>query len=144
MKTVMLAVAAALLAGPTLAQQAGPAALQVEFPELATATRDPGCGGRPALAQQAFCVTTTQASIEALADTYNAAFAGQGWLAAGGGDNLVVYVKRRPQGGCDGFQMLAFADETRAPAPDAPAWLAFARVPGDVCAARPATPAPAQ
>jgi len=143
MKIVMLAVTTALLAGPALAQQA-PTPLQVEIPELATATRDPGCGGKPALAQQAFCVSTTQASIEALADAYNAAFAGQGWLAAGGGDNLVVYVKRRPQGGCDGFQMLAFADDTRAPAPDAPAWLAFAGVPGDVCAAQPAPPAPAQ
>jgi len=56
-------------------------------------------------------------------------------------------VKRRPGGGCDGFQMLAFADESRVPAPGEPAWLAFATIPGDVCAgqpAAPATPAPAQ
>ena len=82
-----------------------------------------------------------------LVDAYSEAFRLQSWLAAGGEDNRVVYVRRRAEGGCDGFQMLAFADESRVPGPAEPAWLAFASIPGDVCAARsaaPATPAPAQ
>ncbi len=147
MKIVVMAAAAALLAVPAMAQQA-PVPLQVAIPELAAATSDPTCAGRPALAQQAFCVSTTQAGIGALVDVYSAAFAQQGWLAAGGGENRVVYVKRRPAGGCDGFQMMAFADDTRPAAPAATAWLAFAAIPGDVCAAPApapaATPAPAQ
>ena len=49
----------------------------------------------------------------------------RGWIPAGGEDNRVVFVRRRDGGGCDGFQMLAFADETRVQAPGAPAWLAF-------------------
>lgn len=145
MKMVMMAAAAAvLLAGPAMAQT--PAPLQVEVPELPTATSDPTCGGRVGLSQQAMCVMTTQGAIGGLVDTYSEAFSRQGWIAAGGDDNLVVYVKRRPAGGCDGFQMLAFADESRVPGPGEAAWLAFATIPGDVCAARPpaAAPAPAQ
>ena len=140
MKIVMMAAGAALLATPVPAQTP-PAALQVEIPDLPTAAGDPTCGGRIGLAQQATCVLTTQGAIGGLVDTYSEAFSRQGWLAAGGDDNLVVYVKRRPGGGCDGFQMLAFADETRVPAPGEPAWLAFATIPGDVCAGQPAAPA---
>jgi hypothetical protein len=145
MKIVIMAAAAALLAGPATAQE--PAPLQVEIPELPTATTDPTCGGREALAQQAFCVMTTQAGIGALVDAYSEAFSRQQWLPAGGEENRVVYVKRRPGGGCDGFQVMAFADEGAVPAPAAPAYLAFAAIPGDVCAGQPtapATPAPTQ
>lgn len=145
MKTLILAAVAVVCAGPAMAQTAAPAAptqtptpLQVQIPELERVTPDPTCGGKPALAQQAFCVTTTQAGIDAVVDAYSAAFAQQGWLAAGGGDNIIVYVKRRPEGGCEGFQMLAFADDTRLPAPAGPAWLALANIPGDVCADHPA------
>ena len=143
MSIVMMAAAAAVFAAPASVQET-PAPLQVEIPELATATGDPTCAGKPELARQAFCVSTSQAGIGALVDAYSAAFAQQGWLAAGGGENLIVYVKRRPEGGCDAFQMLAFADDNREPAPAAPAWLAFAVIPGDVCAAQPETPARAQ
>ncbi len=139
MKIMMMAAAAALLAAPAMAQT--PAPLLVEIPELPTAVSDPTCGGRIGLAQQAMCVMTTQGAIGGLVDAYSEAFRLQNWLAAGGEDNRVVYVKRRPEGGCDGFQMLAFADEARVPGPAEPAWLAFAAIPGDVCAA---TPAPAQ
>jgi hypothetical protein len=149
MKTLILAAAAALCAvsaptlAPTLAmaQTARPAPLEVDIPELPRVTADPTCGGKPALAQQAFCVTTTQAGINDVVDAYSAAFSQQGWLAASGDNNLVIYVKRKPEGGCNGFQMLAFADDTRVAAPGAPAWLAFATIPGDVCATRTA-PAP--
>ena len=146
MKIVMMAAVAALMAAPALAQT--PAPLQVEIPELPTAVSDPTCGGRIGLAQQAMCVMTTQGAIAGLVDAYSEAFSRQNWLAAGGEDNRVVYVKRRPEGGCDGFQMLAFADEARVPGPAEAAYLAFAAIPGDVCAAQPAaplaTPAPAQ
>lgn len=148
MKTLILAAAAVLFAGPALAQTAAPAApqLNVQIPELERVTADPTCGGKAALVEQGvFCVTTTQAGIGAVVDAYSAAFSTQGWLPAGGSENLIIYVKRKPEGGCDGFQMLAFADETRVAAPAAPAWLAFASIPGDVCAAQPPAPAaPAQ
>lgn len=146
MKIVMMAAVTALLAAPAMAQT--PTPLQVEIPELPTAVSDPTCGGKVGLAQQAMCVMTTQGAIGGLVDAYSEAFRLQSWLAAGGENNRVVYIRRRPEGGCDGFQMLAFADETRVPGPGEAAWLAFAAIPGDVCAARPtapaATPAPAQ
>lgn len=145
MKIVMMAAAAVLLAAPAMAQT--PAPLQVEIPELPTAVSDPTCGGRIGLAQQAMCVMTTQGAIGGLVDAYSEAFARQQWLPAGGEDNRVVYVRRREGGGCDGFQMMAFADPARLPGPAEPAYLAFAAIPGDVCAAQPAdpaTPAPAQ
>ncbi|WP_420478372.1 hypothetical protein [Brevundimonas sp. FT23028] len=134
MKTLILAAAATLIAAPALAQTATPAPLNVEIPEIASVSADPTCGGNAALAQQAFCVTTTQAAINGVVDSFTADFTRQGWIAAGGGDNRVVYVRRREGGGCDGFQMLAFADESRVAAPGAPAWLAFASIPGNVCA----------
>ena len=147
MKTFIPAALAALIAVPALAQTPPPAAtpaphaLQVEIPELDRVTTDATCGGKPEIARQAFCVSTTQAGIGAVVDAYSAAFSRQGWLPAGGSDNLIVYVKRKEGGGCDGFQMLAFSDETRLPAPGAPAFLAFATIPGDVCAEHPAAPA---
>lgn len=113
------------------------AALDVQIPELPGTTADPTCGGKPAMAQQAFCVATTMAAMQGQADQYDAAFKSQGWIAADGGANLTVYVRRREGGGCDGFQQLAFADDARAIAPAAPAWFAFAAIPGDVCSAAP-------
>jgi hypothetical protein len=161
MKIMTMAALAGLMAGPAMAQDPAPTpapapapapsadpapgALLVAIPDAANAAPDPTCGGREALTQQAMCIQTTQGAIAELADLYNAAFTSQGWLAAGGGDNLVVYVKRRPEGGCDGFQMLAFANESRVPGPAEPAYVALAAIPGDVCATAPAaTPAPAQ
>lgn len=139
MKTLILAAVAVVFAAPAVAQT--PAPLKVELPPVQGVTEDLTCGGKSAIAQQATCVTTTQAGIADVVSAYTADFERQGWLAAGGGDNLIVYVKRKPDGGCDGFQMLAFADDTRVPAPGAPAWLALATIPGDVCA-RPASQAP--
>lgn len=133
MKTLILAAVAALFAGGAVAQTPTPVPLNVEIPELSGVTRDPTCGNRPAVAQQAVCVTTSQAALGGVVDSLSAAFAEQDWIEAGGSDNLVLYVKRRPEGGCDGFQMLAFAD-TQLAAPAAPAWLAFAAIPGNVCA----------
>lgn len=142
MKIVMTAAVAVFLAAPAMAQT--PAPMNVDIPDLPSAVADPTCGGKVGLAQQAMCVMTTQGAIGGLVDAYSEAFRRQDWLAAGGEDNRVVYVKRRPGGGCDGFQMLAFADETRVPGPAEAAWLAFAAIPGDVCAAQPPAAAPQQ
>lgn len=151
MKSTILAVVVAFMAGPAMAQI--PAPLPVVIPDHPGAVSDPTCGGRSGLAQRAVCVSTTQGAVEGLVDAYNAGFASQSWLAAGGGDNLIVYVKRREGGGCDAIQLLAFTDATGVGGAAEPAYVAIAAIPGDVCAtppaapvapAAPATPVPAQ
>jgi hypothetical protein len=117
--------------------------MDVTVPAVAGVTADPTCGGRSQMTAIATCVVTTQAAISSVLDAWTAEFERQGWLAAGGGDNRVVYVRRRAEGGCDGFQVLAFADGVVA-APAAPAYLAMAAIPGNVCAGQPATPAAPQ
>ena len=119
-------------------------ALPVALPTVANTQADVTCGGRASMAAIATCVATTQATAEAAMEAYNADFERQGWLAADGRDNRIVYVRRKEGGGCDAFQVLAFAGQNTAD-PAGPAWLAFATVPGDVCAATPAAPVtPAQ
>lgn len=124
--SVSILMAAVLAQTPT-------APLDVTVPAVAGVTADPTCGGRSQLATMATCVETTQAAIGGVIDVWTAEFANQGWLAAGGGENRVVYIRRRDTGGCDGFQILAFADGEVA-APAAPAYIALAPIPGDVCA----------
>ena len=125
-----------LAAAAVLATQAPAPPLNVEIPELANVAPDPTCGGRAEMARLAFCLMTTQAAAETVVTAFTTAFQTQGWIAAGGGNNLVVYVKRKPEGGCDAFQMVAFTDEQRLPAPGAPAYLGLASIPGDICHAR--------
>jgi hypothetical protein len=151
---IAVAVAAALVAGTATAQD-GPvppagAPGSVTIPDtalLAGATAAPDCGNQYGLAGRAFCVTAPLAGVGALADAYVAHFESLGWLAAGGDDNRVVMIKRLEGGGCEGLQLLAFYDESRPAAPEAPGYLAMAPIPGDVCAAvtgsavEPATPA---
>jgi hypothetical protein len=129
---------------PAAAVTGGAAPLDLDIPQVSGTAGDPTCGGRAAIAQRAFCVQTTQASMQTVADQYDVAFQQQGWHAAGGENNLTIYVKRKEGGGCTGFQLLAFADENRPVAPASPGYFAFATIPGDVCAARPAAAAPAQ
>ena len=118
--------------------------LDLDIPQVSGTAGDPTCGGNAAIARQAFCIQTTQAAMQTVADQYDQAFQKQGWLAAGGESNLTVYVKRKEGGGCTGFQLLAFADPNRPAAPAAAGYFAFATIPGDVCAAHPAAAAPAQ
>ncbi|MBU4238020.1 MAG: hypothetical protein KKD26_02050, partial [Alphaproteobacteria bacterium] len=92
------------------------------------------CGGLNNLAGRAWCVTAPLGQVGALADAYIADLATKGWLAAGGDENRVVFVKRREAGGCDGMQMVAFYDTTKTAVAELPAYLGFAVVPGDVCA----------
>ena len=129
------------LAALTMTQAAAPAALQVEVPVVPGLTADPTCGGREGLNTIATCFATTQAAAEGAVDALHADFTNQGWLAADGQDNRIVYVKRKPDGGCDAFQLLAFAGANNVSAPAAPAYLALAAIPGDICAAAPAAPA---
>jgi hypothetical protein len=118
--------------------QTGPA-LPVVLPTVANTGADATCGGRTAMTAIATCVATTQGAVEAAMEVYNADFERQGWLAADGRDNRIVYVRRKEGGGCDAFQVLAFAGQNTAD-PAGPAYLAFAVVPGDVCTATPASP----
>lgn len=120
--------------------QAAPLPLPVTVPETAGVTADPTCGGS-ALTAIATCYVTTQAAVEGVVQGYDADFQRQGWLAADGTDNRIVYIRRKEGGGCDAFQLLAFPGATAGPT--APAHLALATVPGDPCtAASQATPAP--
>lgn len=118
----------------------GPA---TDVPVLTGAQLAADCGGLLSLNGRAFCVTAPLGEIGALADAYIADLETRQWLAAGGDDNRVVFVKRRDGGGCDGLQMQAFYDTSKADvtATD-PGYLAFATIPGDICATPPASPAP--
>ena len=139
MKLILLAAATALLTGPTMAQSALP-----DVPILAGATATPDCGNLYGLAGRAFCVSAPLAAIGPLADAYIAELEGQGWLAAGGDDNRVIFARRRDGGGCDGLQMQAFYDTSRPAGPDATGYLGFGLIPGDICGAGQPGAAPAQ
>jgi hypothetical protein len=112
--------------------QTAPAPLPVAVPTVEGVAADPTCGGRTALTTIATCVTTTQGAAEAVMEAFDADFRGQGWLAADGSGNRVVYVRRRETGGCDAFQVMAF-DGDQPEDPAAPAYLALASIPGDAC-----------
>jgi hypothetical protein len=145
MKILMMAAAAALLAGPAMAQE--PAALTPDALVLPGATLAPDCGNLYGLAGRAFCVSAPLAGIGTLAEAYIADLETKGWIPAGGDNNRVVFVRRRETGGCDGLQMQAFYDTSRPAGPDAVGYLGFGPIPGNVCSdqpAPPATPAPAQ
>lgn len=130
MKLTLLAAATALFAAPVTAQGSLP-----DVPVLAGATAAPDCGNLYGLAGKAFCVSAPLAGISTLADAYIADLEARGWLAAGGDNNRVVFVKRREGGGCDGLQMQAFYDTSRPAGPEATGYLGFGVVPGDLCAA---------
>lgn len=118
------------------AQQGGPADVGL----LPGAELSADCGGLNNLTGRAYCVTAQLGQIGALADAYIADLETKGWLAAGGDENRVVLIKRREAGGCDGMQMVAFYDTTKTAVAELPAYLGFATIPGDVCAAAAATP----
>lgn len=108
-------------------------AIPSDIPVLAPAVASADCGGL--LKAPAFCVTARMDQTGAVAEAYLAHLEQKGWLAADGDDNRVILVKRREAGGCDGLQMVAFYDTTKPQAAEAPAFLGFATIPGDVCAA---------
>ena len=108
---------------------------------LTGATEAPDCGGL--LRTPAYCVGASLAAMGAIGEAYVTDLQGKGWIAADGDENRVIFVKRRTGGGCDAMQMQAFYDINRPAAPEAPAYLAFAVIPRDICVAEtPATPSP--
>lgn len=111
---------------------AAPVAIPTDIPVQAPAVAAPDCGGL--LRAPAFCMTARMDEIGPLAESYMRQLEEKGWIAADGDDNRVIFVKRREAGGCDGLQMVAFFDTTKPQAAEAPAFLGFAYVPGDVCA----------
>lgn len=137
MRRTIMAAAAALLAWPAAAQTPMP-----EIQVLPGATLSPDCGNLYGMAGKAFCVSAPLAGIGTLADAYVADLEARGWIAAGGDDNRVVFVRRREGGGCDGLQMQAFYDTSRPAGPDATGYLGFGEIPGDLCAGQPAPTAP--
>ncbi len=150
MKTILLAAVLAVLPMTAAAQTTGATGatgigVPVEAPVMDGATVDATCGNLYGLAGHAFCVTAPLASVGAIAEAYITHFEGLGWIAAGGDDNRVVFVKRREGGGCDGMQLQAFYDPNRPAGPDVAGYIGMATIPGDVCAGQtaPATP-PAQ
>ncbi|MBJ7485661.1 MAG: hypothetical protein JHC99_13290 [Brevundimonas sp.] len=120
--------------------QGGPA---TDIPVLQGAEPAPDCGNLYGLNGKAFCVAALMANVGTVAEAYIADLETKGWLAAGGDDNRVVFVRRRDGGGCDGMQMQAFYDTTRPASPTSLGYLGFATIPGNVCAAPPGS-APAQ
>ena len=126
-------------AAPQSTQQGGPADVGL----LPGAELSADCGGLNNLAGRAWCVTAQLGQIGALADAYIADLSSKNWLAAGGDENRVVFIKRREAGGCDGMQMVAFYDTTKTAVAELPAYLGFATIPGDVCAAQSSAPAAA-
>lgn len=120
---------------PTIAPYALPA--NVSLPAVAGAIPDPTCGGREAMSQLAYCIASTQGGLQVVADGYTSGLEATDWLVAAGEDNRIVFVRRRDGGGCDGLQMQAFTPDGATPDANAPAYLAFAVIPGDVCAAQP-------
>lgn len=111
-----------------------------DLPLLSVAQASPTCGDIP-LAAPVSCVTAPMAAMQTMAGAYIGHFKGLGWLAADGDDNRIILIKRRDGGGCDAMQMIAFYDTTRPQGAEVPAYLGFATIPGDLCAAAPA-PAP--
>lgn len=150
MKIAVLAAVAALSATTAWAQTpAAQAPLSPDAMVLPGATLAPDCGGLYNLAGRALCVSAPLAGIGDLAEAYIADLATKGWIAAGGDDNRVVFVRRRDSGGCDGLQMQAFYDTSGPASPASLGYLGFGPIPGDVCAAHPdaapaATVPPAQ
>ena len=126
-------------AAPQSTQQGGPADVGL----LPGAELSADCGGLNNLAGRAWCVTAQLGQIGALADAYIADLSSKNWLAAGGDENRVVFIKRREAGGCDGMQMVAFYDTTKTAVAELPGYLGFATIPGDVCAASAAATPPA-
>ena len=152
MKTLIsITAAAVLMAGSALAQVAAPAAAPTaapqpagpqgvpaaDIPVLAGAELAPDCGNLYGMNGKAFCVAILMPNVGTVAEAYITDLEGKGWLAAGGDENRVVFVKRREGGGCDGMQMQAFYDISRPAAPTSLGYIGFATIPGNICAAAP-------
>lgn len=141
MKTLLVAALAALSAGSAMAQtqgapaQGGPA---TNVPVLAGAQAAPDCGALNVPADRAFCVTAPVTGLGAIGEAYIALFQAEGWQIAAGGENYVLFARRKDEAQCEGLQMLAFYDTSLPESPPPPGYLAFGAVPTMDCQA--ATP----
>ena len=136
---IALVSALALMAAQAAPSAAGPVSIaptDIEVKAPAVASAD--CGGL--LSAPAFCVTARMDQLGGVADAYIEDFKGKGWIPADGDDNRVILIKRREGGGCDGMQMVAFFDTAKPQTAEAPAYLGFALIPGNVCAAEGSNP----
>lgn len=136
MRAIFLSVlaAAALTAGGAWAQDGAASSAEVGLPLVEGMDYDETCGPRPQYQGKAICVRGALAAMQPVAGTYVGHFQTQGWQVVGGEENGVIFARRRTDGGCDGLEMVAYYDESRAVGPATQAWLAFAPIPGDVCA----------
>lgn len=146
-RTFLIAAAAGLMAGAAWAQdaaqpqqsQAQQAQAQggpwTDAPVLGGAAPSADCGGLHNLAGRAFCVTAPLGQMEVLSETYVSTLQDLGWLIAHGDDNRVVMIRRTGENQCDAIQMFAFYDTRKPAVPELPAYLGFATVPGNICAA---------
>lgn len=123
---VLAAQTAPVAAGPV---STAPTDIEVKAPAVAS----PDCGGL--LRAPAFCITARMDQLGGIAEAYVEDFKAKGWIPADGDDNRVILIKRREGGGCDGMQMVAFFDTAKPQTAEEPAYLGFADIPGDVCAA---------
>lgn len=105
---------------------------------LEGATVSPDCGGLYNLQGRAFCVTALLTQTGALAEAYVTDLTAKGWLVAAGDKNRMVFVRRKPDGTCDGLQMQAFYDTTAGQSPNSMGYIGFGVVPGNICASQPA------
>ncbi|CAN5236531.1 hypothetical protein BH10PSE2_BH10PSE2_00310 [soil metagenome] len=109
-------------------------------PLLSVAKAAPTCGDLPQSAPVS-CVTAPLAAMQTAAEAYIDHYKSLGWIPADGDDSRIVLIKRRDGGGCDAMQMIAFFDTSKPDDPQAPGYLGFATIPGDICAAPAATTA---
>ncbi|MES2833166.1 MAG: hypothetical protein V4707_00505 [Pseudomonadota bacterium] len=138
MKTIFIAALAGLSMAGSAAAQTAPA----EAPTMPLAqgvTAAPDCGG-VVLAHPAVCLQTTLVNLQPVFDAYADFLEAKGWISVSTIENGLLLARPRDGGGCDGLQYIAFTAPDQARTPTAPAYLAFAPVPGDICP----TAAPAQ
>ena len=86
------------------------------------------CGGLLPDPELAFCVTAAPDQMAGLARAYVEDLKTQGWLDADGDESRIVFVRRRPGGGCHGLVLQALPG-----AADGKAYLALVPTPGDAC-----------
>lgn len=133
MKTIFIAALAVLSATPALAQTEPAAAPTMPLAQGVSAA--PDCGG-VVMATPAVCVQTTLVNLQPVFDAYADFLTANGWISVSAIENGLIMARPREGGGCDGLQFIAFTAPDQARVPTAPAYLAFAPVPGDICPAR--------
>ncbi len=138
MKSIFIAAAlAALSAGSALAQDAAQGGPATNVPVLPGTVAAPDCGSLNIPADRAFCVTAPVTELGAVGEAYIALFQAEGWEIALGGENYLLFARRKTDDQCEGLQMLAFYDTNLPETPPPPGYLGFGAVPTMPSAERP-------